>query len=107
MNECSKQMYDMLGMSAADYVARGLAVKRVVEGGHSFDGTEVGVGGAAPMGSVTSPISLPTTESKRCTWESREGLTVHDDGTYRHESWPCPEHKSHFSTTKKSKKEPR
>ena len=92
-----------LGMSPKAYVARGLSLKRDVELG----GTEVGVGGAAPMGSVTSPISLPTTESKRCTWESREGLTVHDDGTYRHESWPCPEHKSHFSTTKKSKKEPR
>ena len=54
-----------LGMTPKSYVARGLAIKRVVEGGHSFEGTEVGVGGAAPRGSVTSPSSLPTQKPKR------------------------------------------
>ena len=54
-----------LGMSPKAYVARGLALKRAVEGSHSFEGTEVGVGGLAPRGSVTSLTSLPTTKSKR------------------------------------------
>ena len=54
-----------LGMSPKAYVTRGLAVKRAVEGSHSFEGTEVGVGGLAPRGSVTSLTSLPTKKPKR------------------------------------------
>ena len=52
---------EYLGMSATDYVARGLAIKRAVELG----GTEVGAGGAAPRVEYTSPTPLPTTKPKR------------------------------------------
>ena len=54
-----------LGMSPKTYVARGLAIKCAVEGGHSFEGTEVGVGGPSSRGSVTSLPSLPTKKPKR------------------------------------------
>jgi hypothetical protein len=56
---------EYLGMSATDYVARGLALKRAVERGEPFEGTEVGRGGLAGSGGPTSPTSLPTQKSKR------------------------------------------
>ena len=63
-----------LGMSPKAYVARGLSLQRAVEGSHSFEGTEVGLGGPPPEGESTSPIPLPTKFSKRCTrFENYDG----------------------------------